>query len=330
MRAAFALALALVPAVATADARHDIVDLRHGRTVSEHEFLGWSPGADAVVRRRVCSEDGELSCTVTIDELGVGKPPRTSILYRNLGELYERADADNPKGPISTAEATGFIRREATVLAGLPPLTPGTAATPPRSVFGAIDGVPTKLAIAMNPTSDDMIFRLSLGVHGPGGAFVKLADLPGEASDVTTRQWQAHVSPDGSDIAIIVEYESSFMCWTGESIEAVAASRGSVRAQLHNAVGLDAYREGELDRARDAFVAATAEDPAYAWGWFNRAALESRSGDPDAAHASLKKAIDLDITKGDRACRDSDFDALAATAAGAALMACTSEAETEH
>jgi tetratricopeptide (TPR) repeat protein len=85
---------------------------------------------------------------------------------------------------------------------------------------------------------------------------------------------------------------------------------------------MHAYEAGELDEASEWFHEATKEDPSYAWGWFNRGALESRRGELEAAAKSVGKAIELDDRHRTRACADADYTALAATQAGGALLEC--------
>ena len=62
------------------------------------------------------------------------------------------------------------------------------------------------------------------------------------------------------------------------------------------------------------------DDPRFALGWYNRAAVESRTGDTASAGASFRTAVALDAGMPARACRDHDFDALRASEPG--LLSC--------
>lgn len=316
--------LVLMPSVAAADARQDIVELRHGRAHSHHQFLGWSAEGLAVSRRLVCSEGGERSCRATVDQLRVGAADHTTVLWHNTESLYDTATSEDPKGPISSAEATRFIRNEAATLDGLGPLRPGTAVADPAAVFGPIGGEPTEVYLrsSAHPTQEEAL-RLHVAVRGPRGASIDLERLGNEPWRVDSpRVLDARVSPDGNAVWVAMHYADGVMCWDGEDIELSVADRSAVRAKLANAAGLRAYRAGQWDEALALFTAATTEDPGYAWGWFNRGALQSRRADTDAAAHSLARAIELDPTHRDRACADEDYIALEATERGAALMAC--------
>jgi tetratricopeptide (TPR) repeat protein len=328
MRSILALAaLLLLPSVASADARKDIVELRHGRTSSHVEFLGWTDDGRAVARRLVCSEGGEVACRASIDALAVGSPEHTTLLWQNSESLYETATADDPKGPISTAEATAFIRAESKALARLATLSPGERATDPVAAFGTIGGEPTAIYVrtASHPDPDEEpALRLHVAVRGPRGVSIDLESLDNMPWRVDAQEvLHASTSPDGSAVWMAIRYEDGVMCWDGEDIELTIADRGQVRAKLANAVGLRADVAGETAEAYARFVEATTEDPTYAWGWWNRGALEGRRGELDAAAQSLGRAIALDASFAERACDDDDYAGLAASDAGATMLACS-------
>lgn len=315
MRSSFVLAaLLLLPSVAGADARKDIVELRHGRTTSHQEFLGWTDDGHAISRRLVCAEYGETACRATLDELAVGSADRTTVLWENTESLYEIATAADPRGPISTAEATAFIRAERKALARLATLSSGERAADPAAAFGTIGGEPTRIYLrtSSHPDPDEEpALRLHVAVQGPRGASVDLELLDDTPWHVDSEEvLEARTSPDGRAVWMAIHYRDGVMCWDGEDIELTIADRGQVRAKLANAVGLRADAAGEPDEAYARFVEATAEDPGYAWGWWNRGALESRRGDVVAAATSLRKAIALDEGFAERACADADYAAL--------------------
>ncbi|MEM9453990.1 MAG: tetratricopeptide repeat protein [Myxococcota bacterium] len=316
--------LLLLPSVAVAGARQDIVDLRHDRARSHQEFLGWTDDGRAASRRLVCSEGGELSCRATIDQLRVGEADDSTLLWHNEDSLYDAATPQNPKGPISTAEAGRFIRNEAKARDALGPLTPAAAVANPAGAFGTIAGEPTEIYLRTSPhPTDEEALRLHVAVRGPRGAWVDLERLANEPWRIESqRVVDARVSPDGDTVWIALHYVDGVMCWDSEDIELTVADRSLVRATLANAAGMRAYAAGQLDEAYELFAAATDEDPQYAWGWFNRGALESRRGDTDHAATSLRRAIDLEPGHRERACGDEDYTALGATEDGELLMDC--------
>jgi hypothetical protein len=327
MRSLLALAaLLLLPSVAAADARKDILELRHGRTRSYQEFLGWTDHGHAVSRRLVCAEYGEVTCRASIDELAVGSRERTTVLWQNSESLYETATADDPKGPISTAEATAFIRAEAKALRSLTDLSPGERMAEPAAAFGDIGGEPTEIYVrtSSHPDPDEEpALRLHVAVRGPRGASIDIEPLDNMPWRVDAQEViEARVSPDGSAVWMAIHYRDGVMCWDGEDIELTIADRGAVRAKLANAVGLRADHAGQAVEAYTRFVEATTEDPGYAWGWWNRGALESRRGDVAAAAESLRNAIALDGSFSERACADEDYAALVGSEVGAAMLAC--------
>jgi len=323
-----ALCSMLLPATATAatatsDARTDIVNLRHGRLGSTQQFLGWTADGEAVSRRLVCSEGGTTSCRASINTLKLGAAERSTVLFE-IEELYETATARDPKGPISTREASAFIRGERAAIDALGELTPSPAAADPAGVFGEIGGEPTQVYLRTSSRrTDEEALNLYISVRGPRGASVDLEHMVQAPWRVDSEQvLDARISPDGTTVWLAMHYTDGVMCWDGEDIELTIADRGRVRAQLANAAGLRADRAGELHEAATRFQQATREDPSYAWGWFNQGALSSRAGDVDAAAASLREAIALDPSLAARACDDEDYTALAASAEGDALMAC--------
>jgi len=326
MRSLLALAaLVLLPSLAAADARKDIVELRHGRTSSHQELLGWTHDGHAVSRRLVCSDDGGVTCRASIDELAVGSRERTTVLWES-DSLEETATTDEPKGPISTAEATGFIRAEAKAMRAHASLSAGERVAEPAAAFGTIGGEPTEIYVRTSSHSnpdEDPALRLHVAVRGARGASVDIERIDDTPWRVDAQEvLDASVSPDGRAVWMAIHYQDGVMCWDGEDIELSIADRGQVRAKLANAVGLRADEAGETDEAYARFVEATTEDPGHAWGWWNRGALESRRGDVDAAAKSLASAIAIDESFAERACADEDYAALVASEAGETLVAC--------
>lgn len=311
----FALALfatALLPASANAGAREDVRRLEVRDLDSRHAFVGWTEEGQVVARRFVCSEDGELTCTATMD--------RASIDRRQSNTLAVFQDFDAHP---SRTEAAAYVEAEREAAAALPELLRG-APIDARTALGSIDGEPIRLDLRTvpHPAEPDSV-RFQLVARGPEKTTVVLRTL-GEAAH-ELRSWNllgAMGSPEGSDVAFAVHYADSYACWDGEDIELVVASRDRVRAQVLNKLGLRRYRSGDLYAASELFRQATREDEDYAWGWYNSAALHSVHDEQNEALISLRTALELDPSKAERACDDPDFEGLRDTDRGAELLAC--------
>ncbi len=321
-----AVGLLLVPSIASADARKDIVDIRHGHMDSHQEFLGWTDAGEAVSRRLVCTEDGALSCRASIDTLKVGAAEQVDMVFYT-DDLDGEATPDDPKGPISTSQAMRFIRGEADAIHAAGTLSAGTKASDPTTVFGTVGGTPTEVYLRTSTRrTDEDALNLYISVRGPRGATIDLEHMVNAPWRVDSDQvLDARISPDGGSVWVAMHYTDGVMCWDGEDIELAIADRAQVRGKLANAGGMRAYRSGDLDQAEALFEEATREDPSNAWGWFNRGALQSRRGEVKAAAVSLARAIELDPSHQERACDDADYEALYFTDEGAALMECTYE-----
>ena len=205
-------------------------------------------------------------------------------------------------------------------------LSAGERVADPAAAFGTIGGEPTEIYVrtTSHPDPDqEPALRLHVAVRGPRGVSVDLERLDNTPWHVDAQEvLEASISPDGRAVWMAIHYRDGVMCWDGEDIELSIADRANVRAKLANAVGLRADEAGETHEAYARFVEATTEDPGYAWGWWNRGALESRRGDVDAAAKSLAQAIALDQGFAERACGDEDYAALLGSEAGAALVSC--------
>jgi len=75
-----------------------------------------------------------------------------------------------------------------------------------------------------------------------------------------------------------------------------------------------------IPAALAAFSEGTRHDPDFPLAWYNRAAVESRTGAVADASASFRRAVALEPRLGARACKDTDFAAL--RSAEPALMRC--------
>lgn len=132
MRLWFALALLASASVAHADARQDIVDIRHGREPNRAEVLGWTADGAFVLRRTAC-EVQDLSdipsCGVSIEVASRDRRESHPLFGKEWAidcVEKDRPDASLGCWEISTGEAMKFIRAETDVLAKLGPLRAGT------------------------------------------------------------------------------------------------------------------------------------------------------------------------------------------------------------
>lgn len=302
-----ALSLMLVPSIASADARQDIIDLRRGQLESQSTFLGWTEDGKAVSRSLVCSEGGAVVCRASVDALGVGEAEKSTVVFHS--DNFEGEYEDPRKGPISTGEAMAFIRGEAEAIDALGPLSSGTKSAEPKGVFGVVGGTQTKVYLRTSQhRTDEEALNLFISVRGPRGASIDLEHMVNAPWRVDSQQVvDARVSPDGESVWLAMHYTDGVMCWDGEDIELTIADRNLVRAKLANAAGMRAYRSGDFDEAAELFREATIEDPGYEWSWFNQGAMHSRNGDIEAARASLEKALEIDHGLWERACGDDDY-----------------------
>jgi tetratricopeptide (TPR) repeat protein len=320
---AAALPLLVWAGVARADARADIAEIRDGRLPVRHEMLGWTPSGDAVVRSLVCASSGTTSCSADIATLGPSRATATGLL--DINEVY--CTKGSPCAALDAAVAAAFIAAESKAMAALPARTPASALADPASAFGVVAGSRTRLAFRQLAVKRGDLegVSLELVVHGPRGATEPLATLTGLTQRIETAPTvvAAYPSPDGKRVAIVVRYATGVMCWgPTDQLDVRVIDVAPRQASLANSAGFRAYAAGDLAEAHRDFVEATATNPAYALAWFNRAAVESRLGKLDDATSSLAKAEALDPSMMARACKDRDFDALAADGRARAQLVC--------
>jgi hypothetical protein len=321
LRAAVLLAVCLAPLPAVAAPRGDVADIRAGKLPVRHEWLGWE-GPIAHFRIVVCSDGGTVHCTVAFRRERDGSTPAvTTVLDEvevNCG--VGSCPLDDPK------VVAKFLAQDARAVAALPA---GLTRTPeekdPASVFGTVAGEATRVEIRAvdATTSPDEGPRVSaqLVVRGKGGAVEPLVVLDKSAFRLNSSKLvAAHVSPDGARVAIVARTNVGVMCWDFDALSPVVLDVRRHRASLANTIGFSAYKKGDLATAKSAFVEATAHDPSFGLGWFNRAAVESRAGDVASASSSLKRALGVDPAFAKRACKDRDFDPL--RKAEPSLVAC--------
>ena len=307
---------------ARADAAQDVRDIRAGRLPVRHQWLGWDAAGHAHVRELVCSDGGTVSCRAAFLELEPrGKGKRTALL--DVNEVY--CGNGSSCAALDKKTVGAFEAAEKRALAALPSATPTPPLADPKGVLGAVAGEPTRVEVAafdVSKSPDDVPhLAVRLVARGKGGAFEVLATLDERVFTLDKSKLEAaYASPDGKSAVVVATTETSVMCWSFQSLESVLVDLPQRRASLANTIGFRAWKKGDMPSALAAFTESTQHDASYALGWYNRAAVESRTGGAVAAAASFKKAVGLDPKLAARACKDRDFDAM--RAADPSLVSC--------
>jgi tetratricopeptide (TPR) repeat protein/transglutaminase-like putative cysteine protease len=94
-------------------------------------------------------------------------------------------------------------------------------------------------------------------------------------------------------VKAIIDDENTFISLRGENVASPAA-KGSPEAQDLFAQGGEAWQQGNIPAAADAFQRAVGKDPKFSQGWWWLGAAHLRMGDADQAVEEMKKAISLD------------------------------------
>lgn len=294
-----AIAMTLAPHLAHADAAEDTKDIRAGKVPVRAEWLGWDAGT-AHIRTLLCNDDAAFVCNAEIVQQSDASTKRTPLL--SLA----------PDASLTRAEANAFALRERNALAALPPLAVGATVTDPAHVFGAVRGEPTTVTFHMRPTGrepGDPSESLELVLQGKGGAIETLGVVETQVYRVlANRIDETHVAPDGKSVAFLVSDRHGVMCWDFNGLSTFVVDIARRKASLANTIGWRAYQKKDFAAARAGFEEATVTDPSYGLGWYNRAAMEARSGEADRAKASLAKAVAIDGSFTARAAKDHDFD----------------------
>lgn len=312
------LALSLLSPSARADARADLVAMRGGERPVRTEMLGWDLAERAHFRTVVCSEGGSTTCSVTYERRGPGEPPGDTVVL-SVAEVY----CGDGSCPLSDPKVVArFLAADARARDMLPALTAAAPEKDASGVFGPVAGASTRVEVRVldRSTPDRPSALAELVLRGRGGAVEVLGKLAEGYRVEKSALVGAYRSPSAARVALAVETETGVMCWSFQDLHTLAVDAARARAGLANTIGFRAYKRGSMTEARAAFTEATATDPTFALGWYNRAALESRDGDVAAAAVSLERAVALDASFQRRACKDRDFDAL--RGAGPAPLVC--------
>ena len=318
---AFVTTALAAPTPAHADAAADVREIRTGALPLRHEWLGWDGAGHAHLRTLACSPGGTTSCRAAFVEVRPDAPNRLTPLL-DVNEVY----CSKGEG-CSALDRKTVLAFEAAEKKGLAALPAGLAATPAATdtagALGPLAGEPTRVEITAFETNGDLgALSVQLVLRGKGGATETLAILDSYARTVEKeRVVDAHVSQDGAAAVFVATIATTMMCWDFQSLHVVGVNVPRRRASLANTIGFRAWKKGDMAAALAGFSEATQEDATFGLGWYNRAAVESRTGAVAAAAASFGKAVALDPKATARACRDADFRAL--RAADPALLRCT-------
>jgi hypothetical protein len=208
------------------------------------------------------------------------------------------------------------VADEKRAIAALPATTKPPPAPDPAGVLGTIAGAPTRVEIAafdVSTSEDNPHVAVRLVARGKDGALEILATLDERVFTLDhSRLVAAYLSPDAKAAAFVATTDVSIMCWDFQALHTIAVNMPRRRASLANTIGFRAWKKSDMPAALAAFVEATRHDPDFALGWYNRAAVESRTGAASEARTSFQRATALDPKLAGRACKDHDFDPLRA------------------
>lgn len=298
-----------LPPAAERDDLHELDS--NEREDSGHEFLGWTDDGRVVARRMLCTGyDERTHCKAMLDRVAVDENAKVEVL------------ADFWPDTVTKKQASAYARAERKALKALPNLHRGSHVDP-ETAFGSLGGEPIEVTVDEAYRDDEPLARYELVAKGPDGVSIILETVADAETQIDSG-WveDAFASPDGSDIALVASHEETQMGRIVRGLSIVVVSRGRVRAQLANELGMKRYEEGNFYAARALFRQATLEDENFVSGWYKQAALESVHGEVNASISSLQAALDLDPTKAQQACHDQDFESVRNSTRGAELLGC--------
>jgi hypothetical protein len=297
---------------AGAGAAADVRELRAGALPARYDWLGWDAAGHAHFRKLVCSSGGTVSCRAALVDLTPDAPARATELL-DVAEVY--CDPGSPCSALTPKTVASFVAAERRALSALSPTTKTMPVSDPAAIFGTIAGEPTRVEVTAFRLSDDesrVVVRLV--ARGKGDAREDLGTLAERVTRLDHAGLNgAYLSPDGRSAAVVASIQTTTMCWDSRDISMVSVNLPRHRASLANTIGFRAWKKNDMPAALAAFREATQHDASFALGWYNRAAVESRTGAVDAAAASFREATSLDLKLARRACNDHDFDPLRAS-----------------
>jgi len=294
---------------ARADAAQDVKDIRAGQLPLRYEWLGWDGAAAAHFRTLTCSSGGTTTCNAAFVKQAADVPANATSLL-SVNEVY--CGKDGPCTAIDWATVTRFAAAEKTALAALPATTKTAAEKDPLHLFGPIAGEATKLEVRARDVSrgpdDAPHLQVELVVRGKGGASETLGVLDSHVYRLEgSKIRDVFVAPDKQTAAIVVETNVGVMCWSFDGLSTVGTNLPRHKASLANTIGFAAWKSGDMTAALAGFTEATRLDATLGLGWYNRAAVESRTGDLAAAKTSFDAALAINPLFATRACKDPDF-----------------------
>lgn len=218
--------VAIEPDDGLADARNDIVDIRHGRMPLRTRALGWTAGGEFVLRSTHCqapTATGFPECSVAFLVAAPGKPTRSNVVFSHrwgddgneiAGCPTEMGWPPSPFCWIDQPSASLFLAAERAVLTKLGPLRAGTAQAQPfhlgtrRLALDSTDDIPARL--------------VSVAGRDVQQLEVTVRDTPCTPDDnlcsssVHVDRMQilsVHESPDGASVAVLSRYVMRLGRW---------------------------------------------------------------------------------------------------------------------
>jgi hypothetical protein len=270
----------VAPSVAGADAAADVSEIRTGTLPVRHDWLGWDAAGHSHVRELVCSTGGTNSCHARLVD---SAPDGTTRVTKLLDVVEVYCGTQGTCSALDAKTVADFEAAEKRALLGLPPLTKTAPAPNPTTVLGTVAGEPTRIEVAAFDASTSSEDRPHVAVRvvarGKGGAFEVLTTIDERVFSLDRASLDAaYLSPDGKSAALIATADTTVMCWSFQALRTTLVDLARHRASLANTIGFRAWKKGDMPAALAAFAEATQHDPAFALGWYNRAAVESRTG----------------------------------------------------
>ena len=260
--------------------------------VHEQALLGLSDAGAAAILDLVDAE-GEAPRLLLIAWGGADEPART-LLEAPPDRALAVAGRIRGSGAqaiplLAIAAAAGWP--EAAAVAQAQGFLPRPAADPePGQTIWHVDGAPgagTLPLLLQAAASPQPATVLLLGDGAPGEA-VEIARMPLAGKSIEPRLW----------VRGGVAWMLAGSVLPGEPLRrAVGLRRASLRrgeAQLHNLHGLEDYRAGEIDLARNEFDRAMAADPSFFDALYNAGAAAAVAGRAEEAIALLRRAAAVD------------------------------------
>jgi tetratricopeptide (TPR) repeat protein/transglutaminase-like putative cysteine protease len=155
----------------------------------------------------------------------------------------------------------------------------GTIKLPPHST--------PRMAAPVNLHEDFADYQASYSVSNGGMHFERR--LVTKTHEIPPSKIEAY----GKFVKSVTDNEGTFISLRGADVASPDAA-GSPEAQALYAQGGEAWQQGNMLAAADAFQKAVEKDPKFSQGWWWLGAAHLRMGDADQGVEEMKKSIDLD------------------------------------